>query len=85
MLVSLKKFGIDVAVNPDYVTSLEPCRIKVYTPGVPDREGVELWVVAHAGYGTTSHRMYETTVEAVRRYLNREERKHTKVRISDGA
>lgn len=86
MLVSLKKFGVDHAVNPKYVTSIEPGFRKNYKPELPPRTPmVQVWVVGHSGYGTYSIDLLDVTVEEVRHHLNRAENKRTKVLAGDGA
>jgi hypothetical protein len=75
MQVSLDKFGSEVSVNPKYVTAIQPKTFKTYSPGEEDTYGVELWVVGHAGYGTFSINLREASVDAVRKHLNRAERR----------
>jgi hypothetical protein len=79
MQVSLKPFGVEHAVNPKHVTSIVPAKRKNYGPGMPEFTAyVKLWVVGQAGYGTYAINLDGTTVEDVRRHLNREERKWEK-------
>ena len=76
MLISLKKFGVEHSVNPEYVTSCAPRRIKNYKPGMPEfTDAVSVWVVGNSGYGTYEITLKGTTCEEVAKFLNLKEQK----------